>query len=144
MKRVGKFGAVGAANTLLDFVIYNLLSSGFRLSLVEANIISTTVAMVFSFAANKKLVFKKHDGSVARQALLFYAVTAFGLYILQSATIHFLTEVWLYPVNVCLDLAHVMGIQGHDQFLIKNFAKAIATFVSLCWNYVMYKKVVFR
>jgi putative flippase GtrA len=138
MKRVGKFGAVGAANTLLDFVLYNILSSGFRLSLVEANIIST------SFTANKKLVFKKHDGSIARQALMFYAVTAFGLYVLQSATIHFLTEIWLTPVNTIVASFHWAGVTGHDQFLIKNSAKAVATFISLSWNYVMYKKVVFR
>jgi putative flippase GtrA len=144
MKRVGKFGAVGAANTLLDFVLYNILSSGFRLSLVEANIISTTVAMVFSFTANKKLVFKKHDGSIARQALMFYAVTAFGLYVLQSATIHFLTEIWLTPVNTIVASFIWAGVTGHDQFLIKNSAKAVATFISLSWNYVMYKKVVFR
>lgn len=144
IKRVGKFGAVGVFNTALDFVIYNILSSRAGLSLVQSNIISTTIAMLVSFFANKKLVFKKHDGSVIKQGIVFFAVTAFGLYVLQNGTITLLTEIWHWPLGILLMLAHAVGIQGHDSFLIKNGAKAIATLVSLSWNYIMYKKVVFR
>jgi putative flippase GtrA len=113
------------------------------LTLVQSNIISTTVSMIFSFNANKRLVFAKHGGSVVKQAVLFLAVTAFGLYILQTGTIWLLTDVWLGPVGLGVAAAHSLGIIGHDQFLIKNGAKAIATVVSLTWNYIMYKKVVF-
>jgi putative flippase GtrA len=144
IKHVSKFGAVGVLNTLLDFTIYNLLSSKIGLSLIQANIISTTVAMLFSFYANKKHVFKKHDGHVGQQAAVFLAVTAFGLYVLQTGTIHILTQVWLWPLTTFLALAHALGLTNHDAFLLKNGAKAIATIISLAWNYIMYKKVVFR
>lgn len=140
--RAGKFGIVGVLNTLIDFLLYNILSSLLKLTLVQANIISTTVAMLFSFTANKKLVFKSH-GSVMKQSVLFLAVTAFGLYILQTGTIKFLTDIWFEPIALGLYLAHAIGLQGHDQFLIKNGAKAAGTIVSLTWNYIMYKKVVF-
>jgi len=143
-KRVFLFGLVGAFNTLLDFAVYNVLSGEFGFSLVKANIVSTTVAMVFSFFANKHVVFKKTGGTVWKQVLAFWVVTAFGLYVLQTGTIWFLTEVWTYPLLVGLDFAHLAGIQGHDPFLVKNGAKAIATCVSLIWNYIMYKKVVFK
>src|SRR4051812_36939797 len=79
VKRLGKFGIIGIINTLLDFVIYNLLSSHAGLTLVQSNMVSTTAAMVFSFIANKKMVFKKANGVVLREVLLFLAVTAFGL-----------------------------------------------------------------
>ncbi|HEY2004683.1 MAG TPA: GtrA family protein, partial [Candidatus Saccharimonadia bacterium] len=69
---------IGAFNTLLDFAIYNVLSGEFAFSLVKANIISTTTAMIFSFFANKHVVFKKADGSAWRQAIVFWVVTAFG------------------------------------------------------------------
>jgi putative flippase GtrA len=144
LKHVSKFGAVGIANTLLDFLIYNVLSGRFGLTLVLSNLISTTCAMVFSFFGNKKLVFSKHDGPIVKQAVTFYAVTAFGLYVLQTGTIHLLTQVWLWPMTIALAWAHLLGINGHDAFLVKNGAKAVATGISLSWNYVMYKLVVFR
>jgi len=141
--RFGRFGLVGVINTLIDFGVYNLMSGLFRLSLVQSNIISTTIAMAFSFTANQRLVFKPEGGSVARQGALFIAVTAFGLYVLQTATIKLLTDVWPAPLVLGVSAVHVVGLHGHDQFLIKNAAKAVATVVSLTWNYVMYKKVVF-
>jgi putative flippase GtrA len=144
IKRLGKFGIVGIFNTLIDFVIYNLLSGVIGLNLIESNIISTTVAMLVSFTANKKLVFKKHDGHLVKQAVGFYIVTAFGLYVLQTGTIHILTEVWLFPVNSFVAICHSMGINGHDEFLIKNAAKAAGTVLSLAWNFIMYKKVIFK
>ena len=91
--RAGKFGVVGALNTLIDFVLYNVLSTFLKLTLVQANIISTTIAMIFSFTANKKLVFKS-QGAVLKQGILFFAVTAFGLYVLQTGTIKLLTDIW--------------------------------------------------
>jgi putative flippase GtrA len=143
IKRAGKFGLVGILNTGIDFTIYNLLSSVVGLSLIQSNIISTTISMMFSFLANKQLVFARRDGSMLRQAALFFAITAFGLYVLQTGTIKLLTDIWLAPVGLGLTVAHYLGINGHDQFLIKNGAKAIATLVSLTWNYIMHKKVVF-
>ncbi len=144
IKRLGKFGAVGILNTGLDFGLYNLLSSSLGLSLIQANILSTTAAMGFSFVANKKLVFKHHAGSFWRQAAVFLAITAFGLYVIQTGTILLLTDLWVWPVRTAIHLFHWFGLTGHDNFLIKNTAKAIATALSLSWNYVMYKKVVFN
>ena len=141
--RAGKFGVVGVLNTLIDFSIFNLLSGLLRFGILQANIVSTTLAMIFSFSANKKMVFKPGKGSFVRQAVIFFAVTAFGLYVLQLGTIKLLTDIWLAPISIGLAVAHFVGIVGHDQFLAKNGAKAAATVVSLVWNYVMYKKVVF-
>ncbi len=146
MMRIGKFGLVGVFNTLIDFVIYNLVSSHLGLSLVISNIISTTVAMVFSYLANRQLVFARSKSSrpLHHQLALFYLVSAFGVYVLQSLTIVLLTSVWQWPINVMLGVFHTFGISGSDAFLIKNAAKAVATIVSLIWNYIMYKRVVFK
>jgi len=144
IKRLGKFGIVGALNTLIDFTLYNLLSGAGGLTLIQANICSTTIAMVFSFAANKHVVFERKGGRLWRQALIFLVVTAFGLYVLQTLIIHVLTEVWTNPVTLAVWIAHSVGFRGHDQFVIKNTAKLVATFVTLIWNYFAYKKVVFK
>jgi len=143
IRRIGQFGLVGALNTLIDFGLYNILTTPGRLSLVEANLISTTVAMIVSFFANRRLVFREHTGSFWRQVISFYLVTAFGLYVLQTGTIKLLTEWWPGPVSVAVTGAHLVGINHHDQFVIKNTAKLIGTIISLAWNYVTYKTVVF-
>jgi putative flippase GtrA len=140
---VGKFGLVGIFNTLIDFTIYNLLSSN-GLTLVESNLVSTSVAMVFSFFANRRLVFKKAGSSSIKEVALFWLVTAFGVYILQTGVIKLLTDVWSAPLNYFVSAAHAAGIHDHTAFLIKNGAKIIGTIVSLTWNFFMYKKVVFR
>jgi putative flippase GtrA len=144
LKRVGKFGLVGAINTFIDFSLFNLLSSLAGLSLISANLLSTTVAMIFSFIANKQMVFEKKTGSLTRQAATFFLVTAFGLYVIQNGIIALLTQVWLDPVHLGVTVAHLAGLQNDDGFVIKNTAKLIGTLASLTWNYYLYKMVVFK
>lgn len=144
LRRVSKFGLVGAFNTLIDFSLFNLLSSFAGLSLVFANLLSTTVAMVFSFVANKQMVFEKRTGSLTKQAATFFLVTAFGLYVIQNGIILLLTQVWLDPVHLSVWVAHGVGLRNDDAFVIKNSAKLIGTLASLTWNYYLYKMVVFK
>lgn len=147
IKRVGKFGAVGLINTAIDLVLYNLLSSSaVGLSLIGANLISTTAAMIFSFFANQRFVFKPVHQSLGRQALTFFPITAFGLYVLQTGVIKLLTAYWTSPLHLVIIIVHAIGLSAifKDDFVVKNGAKAAAILVSLTWNYIMYKKVVFK
>jgi putative flippase GtrA len=146
IKRVGKFGLVGIFNTVIDFTTYNVLHFVAGWALIPANIVSTTCAMAFSFVANKQLVFKPEVGSWVRQAGIFFVTTAFGLYVLQNGTITLLVDYWTWPLAVGVGLVHTFHLDRwlSDQFVINNGAKAIATLVSLTWNYIIYKKVVFK
>lgn len=142
---IGRFSLVGVINTLLDFGIYNLLVLSVGLPLIPSNIVSTTSAMTFSFFANKTWVFGAKGGNVARQAILFLAVTAFGLYVIQNATIYFLVNIWTWPLDFGYALVEFLKLDGifSREFVVANGAKALATALSLIWNYVLYKKVVF-
>ena len=102
--------------------------------------------MTFSFFANKQVVFERQGGSILKQAVIFYTVTAFGLYVLQTGTIHILTDVWHYPTLLAVDIFHILGLDRwlSEPFIIKNTAKACGTILSLIWNYFMYKLVVFK
>jgi putative flippase GtrA len=102
------------------------------------------VAMVFSFIANKQMVFEKRSGSLTRQAATFFLATAFGLYVIQNGIIILLTQVWLDPVHLGVAAAHLVGLRHDDGFVIKNTAKIIGTIASLIWNYYLYKLVVFK
>lgn len=145
--RIAKFGAVGIINTLIDFTIYNLLTSKrFKLSRIQANIISTTCAMIFSFFANQRFVFQAQGGNFWVQAISFYAVTAFGLYVLQNLVIHTLTKTWKTPVKLAVRIVHILKLNRifSDDFVSKNTAKVFATVVSLTWNFILFQNVVFK
>jgi putative flippase GtrA len=118
-----RFGLVGVANTAVDAVGYALLVT-LGVPLFVANFISTSTGMLLSFTLNRNFTFRAKDGDVRRQALLFFAVTAFGLWVVQAAII--------FAVTAAFPGVHV---------LIPKFA-GIA--VGLVWNYVLYHKVVFR
>lgn len=146
IKQVGKFGLVGILNTLIDFAIFNVMFVFVGLAVVPANILSTTCAMAFSFFANKQVVFQKKRGSWIKQAIIFYGVTAFGLYVLQTGMVHLLTTDWSAPLEFAASTIRSVGLSAwlpHD-VVVANGAKAIGTIVSLTWNYLMYKNVVFK
>ena len=145
VKRIGKFGVVGIINTVIDFTIYNLLSSKTALTLIQSNFISTTCAMTFSFFANRSVVFESRKGNPLKEALIFFTVTAFGLYVIQNGVIHFLTVDWTGPVHLATNIVHAIGLGGKlsYSFVIKNSAKAIGIVFSLTWNYLTYCKWVF-
>lgn len=146
--QVGKFGVVGIINTAVDFAIFNILA-GTRLKVpkIPANIFSTTVAMVFSFFANRQEVFLAgRSGDPVAQALLFFLVTGFGLYVLQTGVLYLLLYKWQWPTRL---VDWVLRVSGPKQtpavdVVLRNGAKAAGTVVSLIWNFFMYKYVVFR
>ena len=145
LARVSKFSAVGIVNTAIDFGLYNVMFAVFGLSIIVANLISTTVAMVFSFFANRHVVFEAGHGRAARQAVLFLVTTAFGLYVLQLGIIKLLTDVWTGPLTIAVTVVHGAGLTHlSDRFIRFNGAKAIGTVASLIWNYFVYKRVVFK
>lgn len=123
--RLIRFASVGVINTSIDFGILFLLRS-LGLPAVPANIISTTIAFLFSFVANKHYTFKSKGANVRRELLLFTVVTLFGLWVLQSIIIWAGSLVFGTTTLALLTL------------------KLIASIVSLIWNYLMYARVVFR
>ncbi|HEY8999614.1 MAG TPA: GtrA family protein [Candidatus Saccharimonadales bacterium] len=144
IKRIAKFGAVGVINTLIDFVVLDILHLKFGMELILANLISTTIAMVFSFFANRTLVFKHHSERVAKQMVLFWIVTAFGLYVLQSGIIWFLGHPAHGVLNASVRLVHSAGFRDLSAaFITTNVVKLIADLITLVWNYIGYKEFVF-
>ena len=123
-----RFALVGGFNTALDFgLLFLLVSLGF--DKIVANYISTSIAFVFSFFANKTFTFRA-TGDARREFITFVTITLFGLWVLQPIIITGVTA-----LAAPLDVSESTTLVG---------AKLIATIVSLIWNYIMYSRVVFR
>lgn len=143
-RRIGAFGAVGVVNTALDFGLLNLLHFHFKVALIPANLISTTVAMVFSFFANRRVVFHAHNNkqTLWRQAFWFWVVTAIGLYGIQTSIIWAGTHFMQSPLTHWGELMHSL-VPLTALVISTNSLKLVASIASLTWNYVLYKKFVF-
>lgn len=130
--QIAKFGVVGVANTVIDFGVLNYLSavqhvfSG--LALVPLNIISFTVAVINSYFWNKHWTFKTKEGKAGRQFVEFIIVSVIAIFI-NSGAVYLITLI--PPVGV-------------SEQVWLNISKLIATFLSLVWNFVGYKFVVFK
>lgn len=145
--QMGLFIVVGALNTLVDFTIYNLLTGKiFRWPRIRSNLVSTTVAMGFSFTANVLLVFPPEKFSVLERSLKFVVMTAFSLYVVQSVVIYLWTNVWRFPVSALVAIAKRLSWMKNwnEDVISRNMVKILATGFSLVWNFLWYKFYVFR
>lgn len=125
-KKPLRFILVGVANTLIDFgVLFALTAWG--LALVPSNMISTAVALAFSFVVNRSFTFAS-TGNPFGQAVKFLLVTLFGLWALQPLVLIAVTSMLDGPLG------------PHASLLV---AKVAATIVSMVWNYLLYDRFVF-
>lgn len=124
-----RFVIVGGTNTVLDFALL-FLFTGLGLNKFVANTLSTGIAFIFSFFANRSFTFKNKDANVKRQFIWFSIITLSGLWLLQ-------------PLIIWLSTGFLENYTDNEQ-LVLFIAKLIATVFSLVWNYLLYSKVVFK
>ena len=125
-----RFGLVGVVNTVVDFIVLNVLVSVVGIAIVPANIVSTTVAMLTSFTLNKKAVFQGGDSGGMRQIVLFFAVSLAGIWLVQS--------------SVLALVYHILQPIGLHAAVLLNVSKVIGICAGLVWNYLWYSRVVFK
>jgi putative flippase GtrA len=142
--QVVRFAIVGVSNFLVDFIIYNLLLKFVPgVSAVWAAIISGTAAMINSFIFNKNFTFKAKNLTVYK-LVLFFVITAFGLYAIRPLIIYFFTKVWLWPSQVLYDATTWLKLPFSREFDTRNLALLIAILIVLFYNYIAYKYLVFN
>lgn len=134
--QLSKFAAVGILNTAIDFGVLNLLSlaSGITTGFIigGVNVPGFGIAVVNSYFWNKLWVFQNRDRgeSVLRDFPSFFVVTLISVAI-NSGLVIFLTT--YAPL--------LSGLAASRRL---NLAKAVATIVTLVWNFLGYKLFVFR
>ncbi len=136
-KKVIMFAAIGIFNTLFDMALYVLVQylTG---SIIIANIVATSAALIGSYLLNSKLTFKAKKWT-AKSFVLFVVVTIFGLWVLQTGVIYLLTPL----VGVIPEF--LWRLLGPIEDVAKILApKVVATAVTVVWNFLWYNKVIFK
>src|SRR3989338_7805463 len=130
-----RFAIIGAINTGVDFLVLNLLIwvTGIKEGngLIPLNIISFTVAVVNSYVLNKRWAFKDQtSGDTAKKFSNFLLISVIGAFINTAI--------------VRIGSTNIDPMFGLSQVLWVNAVKVVATGVSLVWNFIGYKLVVFK
>ncbi len=132
--QIAKFAVIGGLNTFIDFAVLNILInltsvfSGLGYSTFKG--ISFSLAVINSYFWNKNWTFGSKTNNEGKELLKFFIISFAGL------TINILTA--SFVVNV-------VGPQwGVSKVLWANFGGVIATLISLVWNFLGYKLIVFK
>ena len=134
-KQFAKFVIVGGINTAIDFLVLNVemevtgIRSGY--GMIVLNSISFAVATVNSYFMNKYWTFEdRRNRSEGVKFSQFLAVSVIGM-LINSGVVYVITT-------------SVGPIAGLGPKIWANVAKLVATAVSLVWNFLGYKFIVFK
>lgn len=159
--QVGRFGLVGVLNTIVDFVVLNILvitilpktltlasftvfgSNLVITGLIVAGLISGTIAMINSYIFNSRFTFRAQKVD-RRHVAYFFIITILGLYIIRPIILKLLTDVWLWPSQVTFAITRGLHLPLSQDFDSRNLALLVAILVVLVYNYLMYKYFVFE
>ena len=132
--QLAKFAEVGILNTAIDFGILNLLiwltgiTGGWAIAPLNAT--SFLFATTNSYFWNKFWTFKKKGGAAGGEFVQFLIVSAIGIGINTGIVVAGTTL--------------VSPVLGMSPAAWANIMKLLATFVSLVWNFLGYKFIVFK
>lgn len=132
------FCIIGVINTLVDLTLYLLLRWE-GLPILVANVISTSTALTVSYILNKRFTFKA-QGTTNRAFVPFVVVTLAGLWLLQPVIIYGVTAI----MNTAAVSDALTPLYGNYETLKNLAGKLIATPFTLIWNFLLYKKFVFK
>lgn len=128
------YSLIGALNTYIDLLVFNLLVSMFHLYsgpwLLGFNTLAFFGANLNSFFMNRSWTFRKGPASIKRQYRLFLACSLGGLMV-NSLLVFLLTMLVPRPAIA-------------SPLLWANCAKLTATAGSFLFNFIAYRQIVFR
>ena len=106
------YSIIGAINTVIDFTLFSMLCLAFKTSAWQANVVSYSTAVIFSFFANRRFTFRSasHSGSgIVDQGGRFLVVSLVGLiasslitFFLSPSVGAILAKAVAIPVTLCL------------------------------------------
>ena len=129
VRRFAKFAVVGAAGSITDFTVLNVLVQLFGFMPVVSNIFSFAAAVMQNFALNRRWTFpESKQRQAGRQLIQFALISLVGLGIntvILATVDHLLIDFW----------THLVGHEHLGFTISYNFAKLFAIGVVLFWNF---------
>ncbi|MEO8065259.1 MAG: GtrA family protein [Candidatus Doudnabacteria bacterium] len=129
-----RFVIIGIINTAIDYGILLILSAITGITggakIIPLNIISFSVATTNSYFLNRRWAFADQSGEQGKKFSLFLIVSIIGVTI-NTSIVTFITS-------------HVSPMFGLPPRAWLIAAKLVATGVSLIWNFIGYKVIVFK
>ena len=110
---------VGGTSALLELGVSQLCYAFFHLDHTIANPIAAVVAMIYNFTLNRNLTFKS-SSNPARSAVLYLLLWAFNLFV-TTTVIGFLLNAGVHSA----------------------VAKLLTQAMVVCWNFFLFRKVIF-
>ena len=115
-----KYLIVGGSSAFIELVLFQLLSAVFAIPLAAANVTAVVVSTVFNFLVNRNVTFKSTSNPL-RSLVLYLVLFAFNMTF----------------STMCISL---LAAQGVYPLVAKVFTMACI----VLWNFVLYKKVIFK
>lgn len=129
-----RFCIVGGSGVVVDFGITYLLKERMRLNKYAANSCGFLTAATTNYILNRIWTFRSIDPHIARQYLIFIAISLAGLAINNGV-------IWLLNDRLHTDFARLAGHRAPEGQLREkvNFysAKLMAVIVVTLWNFLM-------
>lgn len=143
--QVSKFVVTGILNTLVDVAFFNVFRRAKKVSASAASYLSSTIAMINSYFLNKYWTFSGFGTGTGMEALKFFIVTITGSYIIHNGLVFLLTKKILWPGKLFLKIVRKFPFLSkfNDSFVTDNFAKLCGIVVTLGYNFLAYKFLVF-
>ena len=115
-----KYVVVGASSAAIELAIFQVLSAVLGLALTYSNVIAVVISTTFNFLMSRNVTFKSTSNPV-RSLVLYLLLFAFNT-TFSTVCISFLAAQGIYPL----------------------VAKVCTMACIVLWNFVLYKKVVFK
>ncbi len=122
MRQLIKFSVVGISSTIIDWLIYFLITRFLGIFYIFAKIISFLMAVINSYTWNRKWTFRSENPQKAQEFVKFLVVSVVGL-----------------TLNTAVMFLAVSKAHWHDLY-----ALILATSVVMAWNFTIDKMWVFN
>jgi putative flippase GtrA len=143
--RIVRFILVGVTNAAISFGMLNLLYYGLHQGKIVSSIISTSCALLFSFAMNRGFVFADKTRAIHKQFIPFAVVTVSGSFIVLNLV--YILGLRLLEGNeqFIINAVHaITGVTLVESFIDINVSTVLGAIAAMFWNYNGYRLFVFK